>query len=56
MTNLATKKSVPKNLAIIVVLLGKLVDKGLEYKHLFEKMDLELQKPRVKDYQHPKSF
>ena len=48
MTNLATKKSVPKNLAVIVVLLGELVDKGLEYKHLFEKMDLEPQKARVK--------
>ena len=48
-TNLATKKSVPKNLAVIVVLLGELVDKGLPYKHLFEKMDLEPQKARVKD-------
>ena len=49
MTNLATKKSVPKNLAVIVVLLGELVDKGLPYKHLFEKMNLEPQKARVKD-------
>lgn len=49
LTNLSKKETIPKNLAIIVVLLGELVDKGLEYKHLFEKMDLEHQKPRVKD-------
>lgn len=49
LTNLSKKETVPKNLAIIVVLLGELVDKGLEYKYLFEKMDLEPQKARVKD-------
>jgi len=48
-TNLAKKDNVPKNLAIIVALLGELVEKGVEYKHLFEKMDLEPQKARVKD-------
>jgi len=48
-TNLSKKDSVPKNLAIIAVLLGELVDKEVRYKYLFEKMDLEPQKARVKD-------
>lgn len=47
-TNLATKESVPKHLAIIATLLGEMADKGVEYKHLFEKMDLEPQKARGK--------
>lgn len=47
-TNLSKKEQMPKNLAIIAVLLGEMVDKGLEYKHLFEKLDFEPQKPRVK--------
>jgi hypothetical protein len=47
-TNLATKESVPKHLAIIATLLGEMVDKGVEYKYLFEKMDLEPQKARGK--------
>jgi len=47
-TNLATKESVPKHLAIIATLLGEMVDKSVEYKHLFEKMDLEPQKARGK--------
>ena len=38
----------PKNIAVIAVLLGEVVDKGLEYKHLFEKLDLEEQKARRK--------
>lgn len=47
-TNLSKKEQMPKNLAIIAVLLGEMVDKGLEYKGLFEKMNLEPQKARVK--------
>ena len=45
-TNLKKKESVPKNLGIIAVLLGEMVDKGLEYKHLFEKLNLNGQKRR----------
>ena len=45
-TNLKKKESVPKNLGIIAVLLGEMVDKGLEYKHLFEKLNLQEQKRR----------
>lgn len=47
-TNLKSKEKMPKNLAIIVILLGEMVDKGLGYKHLFEKLDLEEQKARRK--------
>ena len=47
-TNLKAKNKIPKNIAIIAVLLGEMVDKGLEYKHLFEKLDLEEQKARRK--------
>lgn len=47
-TNLSNKK-VPKNLAIIAVLLGELVNKKIDYKPLFKKMDLEPQKARVKE-------
>ncbi len=45
-TNLKKKESVPKNLGIIAVLLGEMVDKGLDYKHLFEKLNLNGQKRR----------
>jgi len=47
-TNLSKSKKVPKNLAIIAVLLGEIADKEIEYEHLFEKMDLQPQKPRNK--------
>jgi hypothetical protein len=47
-TNLKNKDYVPKNLAIIAILLGEMVDKGLEYKYLFEKLDLQEQKARRK--------
>lgn len=46
-TNLSKKEKVPKNLAIIATLLGEMADKGVEYKHLFENMDIEQQKSRV---------
>lgn len=45
-TNLKNKESVPKNLAIIAVLLGELVDKKIPYKHLLEDMDIQEQKAR----------
>jgi len=45
-TNLSQKEQMPKNLAIIAVLLGEIADKGIEYKSLFEKMDLQPQKAR----------
>jgi len=49
-TNLANKEErIPKNLAIISSLLGELVDKGIDYNPLFEKMNLEKQKPRRTD-------
>ena len=47
-TNLKSKEKMPKNIAVIAVLLGEMVDKGLEYKHLFEKLDLREQKARRK--------
>jgi len=47
-TNLSGKDNVPKHLAIIATLLGEMVDKGVEYEHLFKKMDLEPQKARGK--------
>jgi hypothetical protein len=47
-TNLSKKEHIPKNLTIIAVLLGEMVDKNLDYQYLFEKMDLEPQKARVK--------
>lgn len=47
-TNLKSKEKMPKNIAVIAVLLGEIVDKGLEYKYLFEKLDLEEQKARRK--------
>ncbi len=47
-TNLSKKEQMPKNLAIIAVLLGEMVDKRIDYKHLFEQMDLSPQKARVK--------
>ncbi|MCV6609120.1 MAG: hypothetical protein OIF32_12980 [Campylobacterales bacterium] len=46
LTNLSTKERIPKNLAIISVLLGELVDKKIEYKHLFDGIDIYKQKPR----------
>ena len=48
-TNLSKKEQMPKNLAIIAVLLGEIADKGIEYKSLFEKMDLQPQKARNKE-------
>ncbi len=45
-TNLSTKKEVPKHLAIIAVLLGELADNGIDYKYLFDKIDIEPQKAR----------
>lgn len=47
-TNLKSKEKIPKNIAVIAVLLGEMADKGLEYKYLFEKLDLEEQKARRK--------
>ncbi len=47
-TNLKSKEKMPKNIVVIAVLLGEIVDKGLEYKYLFEKLDLEEQKARRK--------
>jgi len=47
-TNLSNKgKKVPKNLAIIAMLLGELVDNQIDYKPLFDKLELEPQKARV---------
>lgn len=45
-TNLKKKGTVPKNLAIIAVLLGELVDKKIPYNHLFEDIDIQEQKAR----------
>ena len=45
-TNLKSKEKMPKNIAVIAVLLGEMVDKGLDYKHLFEKLNLNEQKRR----------
>lgn len=46
-TNLRSKGKIPKNLAIIAVLLGELVDKDIPYEHLFEKLGLEEQKRKL---------
>ena len=49
-TNLSNKeRKVPKNLAIIAVLLGELVDNKIDYKPLFKRLNLEPQKARVKN-------
>ena len=48
LTNLKTKDVIPKNLAIIAVLLGELVDKKMPYIHLFEHLEIEEQKARRK--------
>lgn len=48
-TNLSNKEKMPKNLAVISVLLGEMKDKGIEYRHLFDKMDLEPQRARGHD-------
>jgi plasmid maintenance system antidote protein VapI len=45
-TNLKSKGKVPKNLAIIAVLLGELVDKKVPYQHLFSDLEIEEQKAR----------
>ncbi len=45
-TNLKSKGKVPKNLAIIAVLLGELVDKKVPYQHLFNDLEIEEQKAR----------
>ena len=49
-TNLANRESIPKNLAIISVLLGELVDNDVPYKHLFDKLDIAKQKARVESF------
>jgi len=47
-TNLSNKeKKVPKNLAIIAMLLGELVDNQIDYKPLFKRLNLKPQKARV---------
>lgn len=43
-TNLKLKEKMSKNIAVIAVLLGEMVNKGLEYKYIFEKLELEKQK------------
>lgn len=45
-TNLKSKGKVPKNLAIIAVLLGELVDKKVPYQHLFNDLEIKEQKAR----------
>lgn len=45
-TNLKAKGVVPKNLAIISVLLGELVDKKIPYEHLFGHLNIQEQKRR----------
>ena len=47
-TNLSNKeKKVPKNIAIIAMLLGELVDNKIDYKPLFKRLNLKPQKARV---------
>lgn len=46
LTNLKTKDVIPKNLAIIAVLLGELVDKKIPYIQLFEDLEIQEQKAR----------
>jgi hypothetical protein len=45
-TNLKSKGKVPKNLAIIAILLGEMVDKKISYKQLFDGLEIEEQKAR----------
>lgn len=47
-TNLKSRDNVPKNLAIIALLLGELVDKKIPYQHLFNGLGIEKQKSRRK--------
>ena len=51
-TNLKSKGNVPKNLAIIAVLLGKLADNKVPFKHLFDDLNLQEQKARRKSDDH----
>ena len=46
LTNLKSKDIIPKNLAIISVLLGELVDKKISYKNLFKDLEIQEQKAR----------
>ena len=48
-TNLSKKDNIPKNLAIIAVLLGELVEQKVDYERLFKNMNLEPQKARVEN-------
>ena len=48
-TNLSTKEKVPKNLYIISALLAELAYYKIDYKKIFQEMDIEPQKARVKD-------
>lgn len=48
-TNLSKKEFMPKNIAIISVLLGELAENKIPFKDLLEKLDLQEQKARRKD-------
>jgi len=45
-TNLKKKGNIPKNLGIIAVLLGELVEHKIPYERLFDDLDLQEQKAR----------
>lgn len=47
-TNLKSKEKMPKNIAIIAVLLGEMKEKGLPFKDYLNSIDLEEQKARRK--------
>jgi len=48
-TNLSVKEKVPKNLYIVSALLAELAYHKIDYKEIFQEMDIEPQKARVKD-------
>ena len=47
-TNLKSKKKIPKNIGIIAVLLGEMKEAKLPFKDLLNSLDLEEQKARRK--------
>jgi hypothetical protein len=51
-TNLKKKGNIPKNLAIITVLLGELVEHKIPYKRLFDDLALQEQKARRQSSDH----
>jgi len=48
-TNLSTREKIPKNLYIVSALLAELAYHNIDYKKIFQEMDIAPQKARVKN-------